>query len=127
MKIYTSYYNNKSIPKNIKKIGIVRIPPKWIDIQNYNKLAPSYGLLKLEEVTQGKWAELFLTELSKLDPQEVLKDLEKLSEGKDIVLLCYEKPGEFCHRHIVADWLGMELGIKINEYVSQKINQLKFL
>jgi uncharacterized protein (DUF488 family) len=24
-------------------------------------------------------------------------------EGK--VLLCYEKSGDFCHRHLVAEWL----------------------
>lgn len=22
-----------------------------------------------------------------------------------IALLCYEKPDDFCHRHLVADWL----------------------
>ena len=24
----------------------------------------------------------------------------------DIVLLCYEKPDEFCHRHLVAEWFN---------------------
>ena len=36
----------------------------------------------------------------------VLKNLEKLAGGREeIALVCYEKPGDFCHRHIVADWL----------------------
>ena len=40
------------------------------------------------------------TVLSKLDPSKVASDL-----GEDAVLLCYEKPGDFCHRHLIADWL----------------------
>lgn len=24
---------------------------------------------------------------------------------KDIVFVCYEKPGDFCHRHLLAEWL----------------------
>lgn len=35
---------------------------------------------------------------------------------KDIVLLCYEKPGRFCHRHILAAWLTDTLGLEVSEY-----------
>ena len=24
----------------------------------------------------------------------------------DFALVCYEKPSDFCHRHLVADWLN---------------------
>lgn len=27
-------------------------------------------------------------------------------DNVNIVLLCYEKPEDFCHRHLVADWLN---------------------
>ena len=41
--------------------------------------------------------------------RQVLADLQKLTGVKNdfskIILLCYEKPGDFCHRHLVADWL----------------------
>ena len=30
---------------------------------------------------------------------------------------CYEDNMEFCHRHIVAAWLELSLGIEINEIV----------
>jgi len=26
--------------------------------------------------------------------------------GDNVVLCCYEKPGDFCHRHILIKWLG---------------------
>lgn len=35
----------------------------------------------------------------------------------NIVLLCYEKPTDFCHRHLVAQWL-IENGFECKEYKS---------
>lgn len=26
------------------------------------------------------------------------------NHSKDVALLCCEKPSDFCHRHLVADW-----------------------
>ena len=34
----------------------------------------------------------------------------------DCVLLCYEKPGDFCHRHILANWLEENFGFKVEEF-----------
>ena len=47
--------------------------------------------------------------LSKLDPEKVFRDLD------DSVLLCYEPNTEFCHRHIVAAWFELLLGVKVPE------------
>ena len=41
-----------------------------------------------------------------------LDEILNLSEG-DIALVCYEKPGDFCHRHLVSSWLPYE----ITEYI----------
>jgi hypothetical protein len=30
--------------------------------------------------------------------------------------LCYEKPQDFCHRHLVSDWMR-SVGINIEEFV----------
>lgn len=48
--------------------------------------------------------------LSRLDPLQVAQEL-----GQGSILLCWEKPGEFCHRIVVADWLR-EAGIEVEEY-----------
>ena len=51
----------------------------------------------------------------------VLKDLTDLINsvndhiGKEICLICYEKPSDFCHRHLVADWLNKN-GFECKEY-----------
>jgi hypothetical protein len=40
-----------------------------------------------------------LLEQRRLDPAIVANELDGYT------LLCWEGPGKFCHRHIVADWL----------------------
>ena len=53
--------------------------------------------------------------LDKLDARQVLADLG----GDDFVMLCWEQPGEFCHRLVVAAWLQKELGVKVEEFNSK--------
>lgn len=49
--------------------------------------------------------------LSRLVPEEVVLSLESC------VMVCYEKPGDFCHRHIVSRWLKETTGTVVNELV----------
>ena len=37
---------------------------------------------------------------------------------KDVALVCYEKPSDFCHRHLVADWLNKN-GFECKEFVGE--------
>ena len=56
-----------------------------------------------------KYVERFNAEvLDRLDRDHVLADLGRLAGGNDktVVLMCYERPRDFCHRHLVAEWLG---------------------
>ena len=48
--------------------------------------------------------------LDVLDPKKVFEEL-----GENSVLLCWEKPSDFCHRHLVADWFKEKLGIEVKE------------
>ena len=42
------------------------------------------------------------------------------------ILLCYENNKDFCHRHIVAAWFEIMLGIKVDE-VKIENNQIKII
>lgn len=56
--------------------------------------------------------------LDELDATTVNKELNNLVpnvNSKDIALICYEKPSDFCHRHLVADWLKKN-GFKCEEW-----------
>lgn len=110
--IYTSYFGNwrkwtnKAIP-----ISIARSTPVGFKGTCYKKLAPSSELLKdwqNHKINEEEYTRRFYAELSKLDKNEIIQELTELAPGYDIVLLCYEKKNDFCHRHLVAAWLGAE-------------------
>ena len=50
--------------------------------------------------------------LDKLDPHKIIKDLG----GDNFILLCWEDPGVFCHRRVVAAWMRKETGVLVEEF-----------
>lgn len=49
----------------------------------------------------------FKTEvLDRLEAAQVVSELKELSGSEDIILLCYETPKQFCHRHLVVACLN---------------------
>lgn len=121
MKIYTSYFAKlNKIDSNIKPVAICAMIPKNIKIPNIKKLAPTWDILKEYKTTNNKdkYTLRYKSEvLQHISCQKLLNKLESYSEGKDIVLICYEKPTDFCHRHIVAEW--------INENSEYQVEELK--
>lgn len=57
------------------------------------------------------------TVLQTLNPNKVVQDLQKI--GNNVILLCFETPEKFCHRHLVAEWLNTQLKLDIREYTLQ--------
>ena len=104
--------------KEYQKVGLTPIsiaakPPIWYKDSEYKKLAPKWSFYSEWKNGSHKGDNEYYTKhfkeevLDKLDPEQVLKELEGFSGVSldKIILLCYEKPGTFCHRHLVADWL----------------------
>lgn len=116
--IYTSYFSSKKYNKE-DGVSIARYTKFW-NGPVYEKLYPSKTLLSWwkhkrengqhkDPIYTRQYIQAYYEEtLSKLDPYEVAKELD----GK--VLLCYEKPNELCHRHLVTNWL-LSNGIKCKE------------
>ncbi len=118
MKVYTSYYGNlkKLNANNITPIGVSLYTPKYVKVSCLKYVAPHKAML-FGGLSKEKYTELYYKDvLSRVNPKEFLKDVEMLSQGKDVALLCYEKPGDFCHRHLLADWLNEKLGLEIKEF-----------
>lgn len=142
MDIYTSYFSNMSkLPKNYINISICLNAPKWYNGIQYKVLAPKFWWFikwkRGDYITEKDLKEHALehldflinkkldyndyeviyreTVLKYLNANDVVNSLYELSGGKNIVLLCYENPLDFCHRHIVAKWL-IEHGYKIIEW-----------
>ncbi|HOQ82222.1 MAG TPA: hypothetical protein PLL89_04090 [bacterium] len=113
----TSYYFSKIInPKTMNLVGISQSIPKYLKgkIRVYKPLCPPWSLVsasKNGEITEFQYeAEYTSTILNNLDPEKVYQELKH-----DAVLLCWEKPEKFCHRHIVARWLSQHLKISVTE------------
>ena len=107
----TSYYAKY---KGDNAVSIAAKCPHWFTGRQYKKLAPNYYTLlsyKNGEINEEQFTELYYAEvLNNLDAKRVYEEL-----GENSVLLCWEKSGSFCHRHIVAEWLQNELGVEITE------------
>jgi uncharacterized protein YeaO (DUF488 family) len=110
--IRTSYFAKSG--RDPGAVSIARYPPKGYTGARCLLLAPPPELLKT-----GDWDEYrnrYRNEvLSPLDPDEVLRALETLCPGRDIVLLCFERDRARCHRGLVAAWFQEEKGIVVPE------------
>ena len=119
--IYTSYFGNlKKLPKNIIPISICGKAPDWWDGMQYKRLAPKYQFFIewKKNKDNGYYIEQFKKEiLDNLDASEVVMELEQLcdKQSNDIALICYEKSEDFCHRHLVSNWLRLN-GFKCEEW-----------
>lgn len=116
--MYTSYYGNYRKLFGVTPVSISISKPKNIDCAVYKRLAPIYTMLSMSE---SKYIQVYHEILSRLNPFQVLSDLKEIAGSKPFVLLCYEKPNEFCHRHLVADWLNTNCKTRIIEYGSDEL------
>lgn len=128
MIIRTSYFGN--IKNLTGYVSIAAVSPKWYTGAEYKKLAPPVKLLgeykrkqaqlclssykmsefdlaknRLDEIKDWYAANYYSSTLSKISQEQVIRDLEAYANNNIVILLCYEKPGTFCHRNIVAQWL----------------------
>lgn len=122
--IYTSYFGNlKNIPDTITPIAICGWTPKIYKGLTYKKLASKFPFV-------GVWVERHNNDyyiqqyeklvLDTLNADDVVNELKSIAGTKDFVLVCYEKPSDFCHRHLVAKWLCKN-GYDCKEYRSNKM------
>ncbi len=111
-RLYTSYFNSGEWDSEYA-VSIAGKSPPWYNQAEFKELAPKFWFFEKYKRDGDKdfYTKQYHEEvLSHLDPEEVYNRL-----GQNTVLLCWEKPGEFCHRHIVADWFTNALDIEVIE------------
>ena len=114
--MYTGYYAQlkKYLADGLYPVSIAGKCPDWYHGAEYKKLAPKWEFFSEWKNGSHKGDNKYYIKnfkelvLDKLDPAQVIKELEEITGvSKDkIILLCYEKPDDFCHRHLVADWFN---------------------
>jgi hypothetical protein len=117
--IYTSYFAHikKLDNQYTNLISIARKSPDWFKGREYKKLAPSWDILiqykNLMPIGREKiYTERFYNEI--LFPLDLQVNIIIKELGENPVLLCYEKPENFCHRFLVAEWL-INKGFEVKE------------
>lgn len=127
--IYTSYFAKiNNLPDTIIPISIAgKAPDEYRGLQ-YKKLAPKIDFFQKWKETKDN--DYYITHyneevLNKLNSHMVISELYKMTGGKDFALTCYEKPGDFCHRKLIAEWLeksGYDVtewneGLRVNDVI----------
>lgn len=90
-------FNGKAIPQ---------LAPKR---QFWNVWHNNIGKISDEENTRYYIQEYYKQVLSKVNIEELLKDEE------DPILLCFEREQQFCHRHVLAEYIEITYGIKVRD------------
>lgn len=117
--LYTSYYAmQKTLRANgLFLISISRYQPRFCRCDAWMpELAPTKEMF---DMTQTQYKKAFAQILKALDPHKVMERINRITGGKPAVLLCYEAPDDFCHRHLVSAWLRKQ-GIEVAEYVKKE-------
>lgn len=126
--IYTSYFAKfkQILEAGLYPVNISRKPPQFFLESGYPSLPAVFPsrdnlmTIKNSDMLQSdidRYTEQYFREL-KLSPREIIEELNKIVplDADKVVLLCYEKPGDFCHRHLVADYLNQLDWINVHEY-----------
>jgi len=112
--IYTSYFGNwRNFPDDFKLIAICNDLPFWSkeyelcefeEVRPFKMLVTSY---KSGDITEDLYEEYYLQCLKDLNIEEFIRKYEKS------ILLCYEKPTFFCHRHLLRRFINNALGKEV--------------
>ena len=97
-------------------VGVSRGTPRWPLPFKYRRLlnlAPGNQAWNAED--QEAFERSYLKQLEVLGTEAILADLERVAAVKPAILVCWEKPGEWCHRRRIADYLHARTGIVIPE------------
>ena len=115
--IYTGYFAKTKLYEDngLIPISIARHTPKWFNGKSEPILAPSEGLLAYNKdiIGEYEYENVYRDELS-AKKDNIKEVLDKYS-NKNVILLCYEKSSDFCHRHLLAEYAKNNFNIDIKE------------
>ena len=127
MVIYTTYFGKvKQIKKDISSenrilISIARKTPDDIELVKSNNLSPNAGLFngyKKGLIDEKEFIKQYLLQINSGLMRDWIDNLASrlICTKKDVFFICYEKPDDFCHRHIFSKFMNKKYGLKIKEY-----------
>lgn len=121
-KVYVSYYGSRSIPEDAFIVQISTSRPNGMEVDvEFRSVYPDYktmvGPHKDGTIDDAEYSRRYKEAVLDPNRDKILDSVERMkemAEDRDIYLLCYEKPGAFCHRYLVSNFLN-ENGISCEE------------
>ncbi len=118
--LFTSYWSNPALRKvDAVKVCISRGVPRWplpFRYRRANLLAPSRETFALR--SDEAFEREYLRGLDEAGAEKIAAILARIGNeegGGPLVLLCWEKPGQVCHRRMFADWWTERNGQEVPE------------
>ena len=119
--LYTGYF------RDIKKyehfgytpVSIAGITPEFFKGEKWSDFAPRktfFSEWKKGLITDKEYMKKYLDYLSTI-PKEDIEELREITKDGSFVMCCYEKTGDFCHRHYLGAFLRKFYGFKVKELV----------
>lgn len=107
--IYTSYFKRANDLTNVVKVSISLKDPTWAKVDYRLPIfAPTWTILKRYKLygNEQQYVKDYYDLLMEREPNvtKELDRLERYATNKTVLLLCWENPNKFCHRHLLADY-----------------------
>ena len=124
--IYTGYYSKikEYADSGLTLLSISRTKPEFakscIDIP---QLFPSDKILwdhKKGKIDDMEYTSKYLAQLDGIGIDRIIKTIQIF--GDDVVLLCWESPEKFCHRHILANYINRNSDLVVEEFEKKELS-----
>jgi len=107
--IYTSYFGklNKLKELGLTPVSITAGQPKFFQGEHFDEVAPLRVLVhdyKSGLISESQYEKIYDMYLE-YNKETILDIVKEKYLDKNVVFLCYEKTGTFCHRHLLARFL----------------------
>lgn len=119
--LYTGYFAKTKYYKDngLVPVSVAGYTPLFFTDPKWTFFAPKKALFdswKKGDISNEEYSEYYRKNLDSTITPAILNKLKYTAGRYDIVLCCYEKSGDFCHRHTLASWLSEKTGLKVDEY-----------
>lgn len=119
--IYTGYFakTKKYVENGLTPISIAGITPDFFKHDKFTIFAPDKDMFydwKSGKISNDEYKKLYIQKLDNVLNEQCLNKIQWLYNNYNLIFCCYEKVGDFCHRHILAEYLNNKLNLNIKEY-----------
>lgn len=125
-RVFVTYYGSRSVPADAFKVQIsTGVPAGMKEDMDvcFKSMYPDFAKMvephKKGEIDDREYTRRYVRDVLQPNADKILSGMKDIiatarAEEKDVYLYCYCKPGSFCHRYLVSNFLNLN-GIECRE------------